>query len=82
LPPRKKWHILRRTWASEFLNAGGHVEDLRVQGTWKDTSMPLWYAEAQGVEARRGVLNRIPKLGDGRNKAEIEKVVNLSERIS
>jgi integrase len=81
LPSRKKWHILRRTWASEFLQAGGHVEDLRVQGNWKDTSMPLWYAEAQGVEARRGVLDRIPKL-NGRKMAEIEKVVNLSERFS
>jgi integrase len=81
LPPRKKWHILRRTWASEFLSAGGHVEDLRVQGNWRDTSMPLYYAEAQGVEARKGVLDRMPKL-NGRNKEEIEKVVSLNERIS
>jgi len=78
LPPRKRWHILRRTWASEFLNAGGHVEDLRVQGNWKDTSMPLWYAEAQGIEARRGVLDRMPKLADGRNLPEIQEGKKLS----
>jgi len=77
LPPRKKWHMLRRTWASEFLSAGGHVEDLRVQGNWKDTSMPLWYAEAQGIEARRGVLDRMPKL-NGRKMAEIQEGGELS----
>jgi len=82
LPKGKRWHILRRTWASEFLQAGGHVEDLRVQGNWKGSQMPLWYAEAQGIEARRGVLNRITTLANGRKMAEKEKLVNITGRIS
>lgn len=40
LPKNKAWHIFRRTWASEFLRKGGDVESLRVQGNWKDYSMP------------------------------------------
>ena len=38
LPSRKKWHIFRCTFASMFLQHGGDVESLRVQGNWKDYS--------------------------------------------
>jgi integrase len=34
LPPRKAWHIFRRTFASAFLQNGGDLESLRVQGNW------------------------------------------------
>lgn len=82
LPPKKAWHIFRRTWASIMLQRGCDVETLRVLGNWKDTSMPLWYAEAAGSEQRREALSRVPDLDelktDGRNKEEIEKVVELN----
>jgi integrase len=74
LPPRKAWHILRRTWASNFLQAGGDVESLRVQGNWKDFTMPLWYAEAADRERRKTILAKIPDLkANGRNLAENRK---------
>jgi len=77
LPPRKVWHILRRTWASMFLQGGGDVETLRVLGNWKDFSMPMWYADAANAAHKKKILNRIPKI-NGRKLAEIGKVVNLS----
>jgi len=79
LPPRKAWHMLRRTWASMVLQSGGDVETLRQLGNWKDFSMPMWYAEAGDKEHKRKILNRIPKV-DGRKLPEIKRVVNLSDR--
>ncbi len=78
LPPRKAWHIFRRTWASMFLQAGGDVETLRVLGNWKDYSMPLWYADAGNSEYKRTVLNRLPKLSNGRNTEDFSKVAELT----
>lgn len=72
LPPRKAWHILRRTWASMFLQSGGDVETLRQLGNWKDHTMPMWYADAAQSDHQRYVLDKIPKL-NGRNLAEIKK---------
>ena len=60
LPPRRAWHILRRTWASMFLQNGGDVESLRQLGNWRDYSMPMWYAEAANGNVMRSILNRIP----------------------
>jgi integrase len=77
LPPRKRWHIFRRTWASMMLQAGCDVETLRVLGNWKDHTMPLWYAEAAGRGERRAALNRIP-LVNGRNLPEIKNGVSVS----
>ena len=77
LPPRKAWHILRRTWASMFLQNGGDVETLRVLGNWKDYSMPMWYADAANAAHKKKILNRIPKIND-RKLAEMPKVVNLT----
>lgn len=84
LPPRKAWHIFRRTWASMFQQHGGDVETMRVQGNWKDYSMPMWYADAGNTEYRKEILNRIPKLNeagndkiDGRNMAEMGNVEKL-----
>jgi len=78
LPERKAWHILRRTWASMMLQNGCDVETLRVLGNWKRSDMPLWYAEAAGTEQRRAALSRLPTLADGRNVAEIQKVVSIT----
>ena len=80
LPPRKAWHILRRTWASMFLQNGGDLETLRELGNWKDYSMPMWYADAGNTEYKKKVLNNIPKLVHVRKMAENEKVVALSGR--
>lgn len=77
LPPRKAWHILRRTWATMFLQAGGDVETLRTLGNWRDHAMPLWYAEAAGADLKRETLNKIPK-PDGRKMAEIQKADDLT----
>jgi len=77
LPPRKAWHILRRTWASMFLQAGGDVETLRVLGNWKDHSMPMWYADAAGRAHKKRVLNKLPKL-NGRNMEEVAEVVSIN----
>ncbi|WP_319404787.1 site-specific integrase [uncultured Desulfosarcina sp.] len=77
LPPRKAWHILRRTWASMFLQNGGDVETLRVLGNWKDYSMPMWYADSADSDRKREILNRIPK-PDGRKKTEMANGVLLS----
>ncbi|HYA02590.1 MAG TPA: tyrosine-type recombinase/integrase, partial [Syntrophobacteria bacterium] len=80
LPPRKAWHILRRTWASNFLQAGGDVESLRVQGNWKDFTMPLWYAEAADEERRKAILAKMPDLeANGRNLPEIEEAVQPTD---
>ncbi|MFO7557648.1 MAG: tyrosine-type recombinase/integrase [Desulfobacterales bacterium] len=76
LPTRKAWHILRRTWASMFLQNGGDIETLRVLGNWKDYSMPMWYADSANSEHKRKILNQIPKI-NGRNQEEIGKVVNI-----
>jgi len=62
LPPRKAWHILRRTWASMFLQSGGDVETLRVLGNWKDNSMPMWYADSGNAEHKRKFLIEFQKL--------------------
>jgi integrase len=74
LPQRRAWHILRRTWATMFLQAGGDVETLRQLGNWKDHKMPLWYAEAADSKLKQNILNKIPqpKLS-GRNLAETPK---------
>lgn len=83
LPPRKAWRILRRTWASNFLQAGGDLESLRVQGNWKDFTMPLCYAEAADEERRKTILAKMPDLKPkGRKLAEKGKVADLSYRIS
>jgi integrase len=79
LPPRKVWHILRRTWASMVLQSGGDVETLRELGNWKDYSMPMWYADAGNREHKRKVLNRLPKL-DGRKMTEKGRAFDLSNR--
>jgi integrase len=79
LPPRKAWHILRRTWASMMLQTGCDVETLRVLGNWKDYQMPLWYAEAAGTERRKAALDQIPDLKtDGGNLPEKEKGLDPS----
>jgi integrase len=77
LPKRKAWHMLRRTWASMFLQAGGDVETLRVLGNWRDHSMVMHYVDAGSAEYKRSILNRIPKVKD-RKKAEMAEVVNLT----
>jgi integrase len=76
LPKRKAWHMLRRTWASMFLRAGGDVETLRVLGNWKDYSMPMHYADAAGAEHKRKILNQFPRL-NGRKLPEMEKATKL-----
>ncbi|WP_054032359.1 tyrosine-type recombinase/integrase [Desulfatitalea tepidiphila] len=77
LPPRRAWHILRRTWASMFLQNGGDVETLRVLGNWRDYSMPMWYAEAAGADHKRKILNQIPR-PDGRKMAEMDEPAQVS----
>ena len=62
LPPRKVWHILRRTWASNMLQGGCDVETLRELGNWKTCSMPLWYADGANRKRKKELLNRLPKL--------------------
>jgi len=83
LPLRKAWHIFRRTWASMMLQGGCDVETLRVLGNWKTPAMPLWYADAAGVDRQKELLERVPELkaagGDGTEKAQMKKVVNLSD---
>jgi integrase len=78
LPPRKAWHIFRRTWASMMLQNGCDIETLRVLGNWKDYSMPMWYADAAGRKQKKAILNRLPKMFKGRKKAEIQKVININ----
>jgi integrase len=84
LPKRKAWHILRRTWASMFLQGGGDVETLRVLGNWKDYNMPMWYAEAGDSERKRKILNSLPDLdktgANGTEMAPLKKVVNVNFR--
>ena len=79
LPQGKAWHIFRRTWASMMARQGVDVETLRVMGNWKDSSMPLYYMDAAGSDFRRQAINRMPKLGNGRKKAEIKKVVSIND---
>jgi integrase len=81
LPPRKAWHIFRRTWASMMLQNGCDVETLRELGNWKDHSMPLYYADAAGRKRRREMLNNLPVIeekGHGRILAEISEGDNLT----
>jgi integrase len=78
LPPRKAWHIFRRTWASMMLQNGCDVETLRVLGNWKDYSMPMWYADAAGRSRKKAILDKLPEMFNGRKKAEIQKVVKLN----
>jgi integrase len=83
LPARKAWHIFRRTWASMMLQAGCDVETLRVLGNWKTATMPLWYADAAGVDRQKELLERVPGLdaegSNGTEMAQSGKVVNLSD---
>lgn len=78
LPPRKAWHIFRRTWASMMLQNGCDVETLRVLGNWKDYSMPMWYADAAGRKQKKAILNRLPEMLNDRKKTDFNKVVNLN----
>ena len=77
LPPRKAWHIFRRTWASTFLQNGGDVESPRVQGHWKDYAMPMWYADAADEEHRKSILNKFPKLETAKATSEKLKAVRM-----
>jgi len=72
LPPRKAWHILRRTWASLMLQSGCDIETLRELGNWKDYSMPMWYADAGNRAHKKKMLNKIPKL-NGATMAQMPK---------
>lgn len=71
LPARKAWHMLRRTWASMFLQAGGDVETLRVLGNWSHHDMPMHYADAAGADHKRKILNLLPRV-EVRKKTEIQ----------
>lgn len=62
LPPRKAWHMFRRTWASMMIRSGCDVVTLQALGNWKDVTMPLWYADAARQEQQRELLNRVPTL--------------------
>jgi hypothetical protein len=42
----------------------------------------MWYANAGNAEHKKKVLNRLPKLSNGRNMPEIRKVVEISSRIN
>ena len=77
LPPRKRWHIFRHTWASLMLQNGTDVETLREMVNWKTAQMPLRYASALNKGKRREKLNQMPLL-NGRKMAEIGKVVSIS----
>ena len=63
-----------------FLQSGGDVETLRELGNWKDYSMPMWYADAGNGEHKKKLLNRLPKLSNGRKLPEMSNVVNLTDR--
>jgi len=78
LPPRKAWHILRRTWASMMLQGGCDVETLRELGNWKDFSMPMWYANAGGSKHKKEMLNKIPSLNHGTKMARLDKVIQIN----
>jgi integrase len=79
LPPRRAWHILRRTWATMFLQNGGDVETLRVLGNWRDYSMPMWYAEAAGAEHKRKILNQLPKPGSSKIVENLKLLANIEK---
>lgn len=81
LPPRKKWHIFRHTWASLMLQNGTDVETLRKMVNWKTAQMPLRYASALNKGKRREKLNQMPKL-NGRKMPEIQNMVDISERVN
>ena len=78
LPPRKAWHILRRTWASMMLQGGCDIETLRELGNWKDFSMPMWYANAGGSKHKKRMLNNIPSLSNDKKMTRSAKVIQLS----
>lgn len=87
LPPRKAWHILRRTWASMMLQAGCDVETLRQLGNWKDYSMPLWYANGANSDRKRELLNRLPELNSvppecHRTHKTLQKTANIDKNAS
>jgi len=77
LPPRKKWHIFRHTWASLMLQNGTDVETLREMVNWKTAQMPLRYASALNRGKKREKLNQMPKL-NGRKTAEIGNAISIS----
>jgi len=62
LPPRKKWHLFRRTWATMMHQLGYDIATIQEQGNWKDPSMPLWYGDSMRDKDKRRRVNRIPKL--------------------
>lgn len=39
-----RWHDLRHTWASWFVQSGGSLQELQVLGGWKNFNMVLRYA--------------------------------------
>ena len=78
LPPRKAWHILRRTWASMMLQSGCDVETLRELGNWKDFSMPMWYADAGDSKHKKKMLNRLPSLDHGTEMTRESKVIQIN----
>lgn len=60
-----------------FLQNGGDVESLRVQGDWRDDSVPMWYAEAENKDHRKEILSWFPKLEAKKQAEEERKVVSL-----
>lgn len=62
LPPRKKWHLFRRTWATTMLQQGVDIPTIMEMGNWKDASMPLWYGDSMRDGSKRSHANKIPKL--------------------
>ena len=65
LPPRKRWHLLRYTWATMMLQAGADVRTLQAEGDWKDATMPLHYAQAMRDHERRAFKETLPVLDVG-----------------
>jgi integrase len=80
LPPRKRWHIFRHTWASMMLQNGTDVQMLTEMVNWKTPQMPLRYATGLDRKKKKEKLNQMQVL-NGTQKARKEKVVPISIRI-
>lgn len=59
-----RWHDLRHTWATSFVESGGDLDELQKLGGWKSREMVLRYAHYRTAHLRQAAT-RVDKVFGG-----------------
>lgn len=80
---RIKFHNMRHTWASRFLEGGGHIRALQKAGDWSDVRLVEIYTHMHD-EQLRGAMEQGARIGSLTKVVDVQgkKVQKLAERPS